>query len=161
MRWWVLLCALAVQPASAAERVAAGLCAVDEVSYFACRTARDRRIALCGKSPQAVQYRYGRSGAVELQFPERVADAATQMLYSHYGRYQTELVELRFSNGGVEYVLFEHIEGQRRSAGVRVTAAGAKERVVACVGRIDSRLGELEGVLTCDADNALNLGACR
>ena len=161
MRWLALLCALAVQPASAAERVAPGLCTADEVSYFACRTARDRRIALCGTSPQALQYRYGRSGAVELQFPEHTADAAARMLYSHYGRYQTELVELRFTNGGVEYVLFEHIEGQRRSAGVRVTSPGAKDRVVACAGRIDSRLGELEGALACDADNALNLGACR
>jgi hypothetical protein len=160
MRWWVLLCAVAAQPASAVERVAPGLCAADEVSYFACRTARDRRIALCGTSPQAVQYRYGRSGAVELQFPERAADAATQMLYSHYGRYQTERVELRFTNGGAEYVLFEYLEGKRRSAGVRVTA-GAKERVIACAGRIDSRLGELEGALPCDADSALNLGACR
>ncbi len=160
MRWLALLCAVAVQPASALERVAGGLCAADEVSYFACRTARDRRIALCGKSPQAVQYRYGRSGAIELQFPERAADAAEQMLYAHYGRYQTDRVELRFTNGGVEYVLFEYTEGKRRNAGVRVTA-GAQERVVACAGRIDSRLGELEGVLPCDADNALNLGACR
>ena len=160
MRWLALLCALAAQPASALERVAPGLCAADEVSYFACRTARDRRIALCGKSPQAVQYRYRRSAAVELQFPERAADAATQMLYSHYGRYQTDRVELRFTNGGVEYVLFDYMEGQRHSAGVRVTA-DAKERVIACVGRIESQLGELEGVLPCDADSALNLGACR
>ena len=157
----MLLCASAVLPASAAEPAAPGLCAKDEVSYFACRTARDRRIALCGKSPQTVQYRYGRSAAVELQFPERAADASSQMLYSHYSRYQTERVELRFTNGGVEYVLFEYQEGRRRSAGVRVTAPGAKERVIACAGRVDSRLGELEGVLPCDADNALNLGSCR
>ena len=39
--------------------------------------------------------------------------------------------------------------------------AGAKERVIACAGRVDSRLGELEGALPCDAENALNLGACR
>jgi len=160
MRWLVLLCAFAVQPLSAVEPAAAGLCVGGEVSYFACRTARDRRIALCGQAPQAVQYRYGRSGAVELQFPERAADASTQMLYSHYGRYQTERVELRFTNGGVDYVLFEYLEGKRRSAGVRVMA-GAKERVIACAGRVDSRLGELEGALPCDADNALNLGTCR
>ena len=160
MRWLVLLFAAAVPPTLAAERVAPGLCAADEVSYFACRTERDRRIALCGKSPQAVQYRYGRNGAVELQFPERAADAATQMLYAHYGRYQTDRVELRFTNGGVEYVLFEYLEGKSRSAGVRVTAGG-KERVIACAGRVDSRLGELEGALPCDADSALNLGSCR
>ena len=157
----MLLCAVAVQPVVAAESAAAGLCAADEVSYFSCRTARDRHIALCGKSPQAVQYRYGRSGAVEMRFPERADDAPKSMLYAHYGRYQTELVELRFINGEVEYVLFERIEGRRRSAGVRVTAPGTKARVVACTGRIDSRLGELEGGLPCDVDNALNLGTCR
>ena len=124
MRWLVLLCAFAVQPVSALEPAAAGLCAAGEVSYFACRTARDRRIALCGQAPQAVQYRYGRSGAVELQFPERAADASTQMLYSHYGRYQTERVELRFTNGGVDQ-MFTGLQGAtwRASVAAQVCAS--------------------------------------
>jgi hypothetical protein len=147
-------------PASGAA--AAGLCAADETTYLSCTTARKRQLSLCGKAPQALQYRYGRSGsAIELKYPDSVADGAAQMLYAHYSRYQTERVEVRFDNQGTGYTLFEYLEGRRRSAGVRVVTVEGREQVVACAGRIVSRLGELEGLLPCDADNALNLGGCR
>jgi hypothetical protein len=148
--------------ALAAPAAPRGLCRADETAYFECRTPRARLIALCGKAPQALQYRYGRSAAaIELQFPDNAADGASRMLYAHYSRYQVERVEVRFDNAGTGYTVFDYSEGRRRSAGVRVVTAQGKEQLVACAGRITSRLGELEGLLPCDVDNALNLGGCR
>ena len=145
----------------AAGQTVPGLCAAHETSYFACRSARARWIGLCGTPGKALQYRFGAVGAVELQFPETPAQGFDQMLFAHYGRYQTDRVEVRFENQGSEYVIFDHREHGRRVAGVRVTAAGAKETEIACAGRVTSRLVELKSLLQCDADSALNGGACR
>jgi hypothetical protein len=158
--WMAAACAVGAVPAGGAA--AAGLCSVDEITYLSCTTARMRQLSLCGKAPQALQYRYGRSAqAIELRFPDNAADGAAQMLYAHYSRYQTERLEVRFDNHGTGYTLFEYLEGRRRSAGVRVVTAEGREQMVACASRIVSRLGELEGRLPCDVDNALNLGGCR
>ena len=53
-----------------------------------------------------------------------------------------------------------YTEGGKRSAGVRVVTAAGKEVDIACGNQVQSRLGKLEGVLECDADNALSMGAC-
>lgn len=150
-----------VDKQAAAGQPVPGLCAAHETSYFACRSARARWIGLCGTPGKALQYRFGAVGAVELQFPETPAQGFDQMLFAHYGRYQTDRVEVRFENQGSEYVIFDHREHGRRVAGVRVTAAGAKETEIACAGRVTSRLVELKSLLQCDAESALNGGACR
>jgi hypothetical protein len=157
---WLLAVAAVAMPSRDAV-AAPSLCAAQETAYFSCATARQRIASLCGTAPQSLQYRFGRPGAIELAFPEDPSEGGAKMLYAHYSRYRTNRVELRFENAGFEYTLFDYREGARRHAGVRVLGAGGKERLVHCTGRVDSRLGELEGVLPCDAESALNLGACR
>ena len=61
---------------------------------------------------------------------------------------------------GRDYAVFDYREDGQRRAGVRVTTADAKEREIACTGRVTSRVIELKGVLKCDADSALNGGSC-
>ena len=150
-----------VDKQAAAGQTVPGLCTAHETSYFACRSARARWIGLCGTPGKALQYRFGAVDAVELQYPETAAQGFDHMLFAHYGRYQTDRVEVRFENQGSEYVVFDHHENGRRVAGVRVTAAGAKETEIVCVGRVTSRLVELTNLLKCDAESALNGGACR
>jgi hypothetical protein len=137
-----------------------GLCTAQETAWLSCITSRQRWIGLCGNSPRALQYRFGRPGALELQVPDDPADGVRRMLFAHYARYQTDRVEVRFENQGTDYVLFDHSEAGVRRAGVRVVTADAKERELVCVGPIASRLGELRKTLKCDADNALNGGKC-
>ncbi len=139
---------------------ALGLCTAQETVYFACPVARTRWISLCGQAPGALQYRFGRPKAVELRFPESAADGTSRLLFAQVGRYQAERIELRFENGGAGYVLYDYREGSRRDAGVRVTTADGQEREIACAAPAASRLGELKGVLRCDADSALNGGRC-
>lgn len=83
------------------------------------------------------------------------------MLFSHYVRYQTDRVEIRFITRGVEYILFDHVEDGLRRAGVRVTTADSKEHEFACMRPPTGRLAELEGLLACDPDSSLNGGVCR
>ncbi len=84
----------------------------------------------------------------------------TILWLAHYARFQTERVELSFQNDGVNYALFDYLEAGQRTAGVRVTTTDGKERELACSGPITGRLGPLVKQLPCDADNALNEGAC-
>ena len=140
--------------------VASGLCAPQETTYFQCSAGKGRSISLCGPRGGAVQYRFGRQGAVELAFPADANEGPQSLRYAHYFRAQTDRYEVRFENAGVEYVLFDYQEGKRRESGVHVTAADGKERDVACSGPVRSRLPDLKGILRCDAESALNGGRC-
>jgi hypothetical protein len=158
--WTTFALATCAAPAVADGQAAPTLCGAQETAYFSCSTARGRSIGLCGSGAGALQYRFGRAGAVELQFPDDPAAGTSQMLFAQYSRYQTERLEIRFENRGSEYVVFDYLEHGRRSAGVRVTMLDAKEHQITCSGRVTSRVAELKGLLRCDADSALNGGNC-
>lgn len=152
----LLLGAVAASQAHAAH--AQSLCAKDEITYFSCPASNGRSINLCGKSAQTLQYRFGKPGRVELTFPARPEEGVDAFRYAHYSRFQVDRFELRFDNAGTEYVLFDYIESGRREAGVGVSQGG-KEISVSCRRPVRSRLGELEGKLKCDTENAL--AGCR
>ena len=69
---------------------AGGLCAPKETTYFQCSAGKGRSINLCGPGEGAVQYRFGRNGAVELAFPADAKDGARSLRYAHYFRAQTD-----------------------------------------------------------------------
>ena len=154
---WLLLAAASAQ---AHPVRAQALCAKGETTYFSCPAGNGRSINLCGKPAQTLQYRFGKPGRVELAFPARPEDGPEAFRYAHYARYQVDRFELRFDNDGTEYVLFDYMDSGRREAGVGVTQGG-KESSVSCRKPVQSRLGELEGKLKCDAESALAGGACR
>jgi len=163
----IVVCAvgtlLSSSPCLASDRSAApssGLCAPQETTYFQCCAGDGRPSNLCGPGEGAVQYRFGRNAKVELAFPTDAKEGPRSLRYAHYFRAQTDRYEIRFENGGVEYVLFDYQEGKRREAGVHVTGADGKERDVVCSGTVRSRLPDLQGVLRCDAESALNGGRC-
>lgn len=117
-------------------------------------------MSLCGALPSALQYRYGKSGKVELAYPDDAAQGARQFAVAHYSRYQTERVEVGFSHGDADYTLFDYTENGQRSAGVQVATAAGKSAEIRCVGDIDGTLAPLVKSLRCDTDSALNGGQC-
>ena len=156
-----LLCAglISGSVAAAPPQASGGLCAEREDIYFSCQTSLGRWIALCGTANDKIQYRFGRAGRIELAFPG--ADGGRQVFrYAHYFRAGVDRMEVLFRNGGFDYAVFDYNERGSRTAGVRVAGDSGKEREFKCRGGIRSRLAELEGVLPCDQDNALNLGSC-
>ncbi|HTV86854.1 MAG TPA: hypothetical protein VME63_15750 [Dyella sp.] len=139
---------------------AGGQCTAQETTYFSCDTARHKAISLCGATPSALQYRYGKPPQVELKFPDKPSDGVNQLRYAHYTRFQVDRSEVTFSHGGVDYAVFDYTEQGKRTAGVHITLADGSEHEVQCAGPIEGRLSTLAKSLRCDADNALNGGNC-
>jgi hypothetical protein len=113
-----------------------------------------------------LQYRFGRAGEIELEFPKGRQNTKGMFRYAHYIRPRVDRSEVTFENDGYEYALFDYYEGEGGPAasekGVRVTSPGnkPKEVVLRCLGAATSNLGALSEVIPCDKENPLNMGEC-
>ncbi|GKS69051.1 hypothetical protein W03_10550 [Nitrosomonas sp. PY1] len=137
-----------------------GLCEPQEIQFFHCKTKKGSWANLCGTSSGGLQYRFGRSGKIALRYPENPAEGKEQFLLARYFRFQTNRIEVTFQNQAVSYTIFDYTEGKHRHAGLRVNNKGS-ESEIPCSAPFVSKLVELESVLDCDPDNALNGGVCR
>ena len=152
--------ATVVQPSS--------LCRAEEQVIFTCVAAGSAKlVSLCGSKlldhrRGYLQYRYGKPGAIELQFPQARANTQLAFRYAHYFRAQVDRTEITFDNQDYRYTLFDYYEGDVKPviavAGVRVGKHGAKrpETELQCQSRPVSKLGSLETVIRRDHDNPLN-----
>ena len=96
-------------------------------------------------------------GAPELVFPNAPVASPQQFRYAHYSRYQVDRTELRFSNAGVTYTVFDYFDGAEEPAfvrGVNVTVNG-KDSALRCKGDVISAFIELEKLVPCDIESAL------
>lgn len=156
----LLLATLALVSCSSQPALTRDLCVVPETTYFACQTKSGKWINLCGMQPEALQYRFGTHARLELSYPVNAAQGPGYLRIARYSRYRVERVEVSFSNHDTDYALFDYQEDTTRRAGVRVTTRDGKEREIACFSPIKARLAELQPILPCDTDNALNGGNC-
>ncbi len=152
--------ATVVQPSS--------LCRAEEQVIFTCVAAGSAKlVSLCGSKlldhrRGYLQYRYGKPGAIELQFPQARANTQLAFRYAHYFRAQVDRTEISFDNQDYRYILFDYYEGDVKPvvavAGVRVGKHGTKgrETELQCQSRPASKLGSLETVIRRDHDNPLN-----
>ena len=144
------------------------LCRDEEKIIFYCAVAPGARIvSLCASNALDhrrgyLQYRYGKPGAIELQFPEARANTQLAFRYAHYFRAQVDRTEISFDNRDYRYTLFDYFEGDVKpaiiTAGVRVSKHGTKGQEVEllCHGKPTGKLGGLETVSPRDHDNTLN-----
>jgi len=144
------------------------LCRAEEQNFFTCTvTGSAKVISLSGSKPLDarrgyLQYRFGKPGAVELQFPRDRANTQRVFRYAHYFRAQVDRTEVTFDNEGYRYVIFDYYEGYIkpavRESGVRDRRHGAtgKETEFRCDGNPTSKLGSLESIVPRDNDNPLN-----
>ena len=168
---------LSVWQAAAANRLsgevhdqdtAPSLCRGDEQIFFTCSVARStKNISLCGSKSLDhrrgyLQYRYGKLGDIELQFPAARANTQLVFRYARYSRAQVNRTEISFDNQGYRYTIYDYYEGDAKpvivTAGVRVGKYGARapEIELLCLGSPVRKLGRLETVIPRDPDNALN-----
>jgi hypothetical protein len=123
---------------------------------------------MCGTKPSALsagkgelQYRFGASPSrIELKFPEHAHTGRDAFAFAHYFRAQVDRTELTFRHRDTDYTLFDYIENSKRASGVSVSTAEGKESLFRCKGSIRSRVSELESILKCDPENALNASDC-
>ncbi len=154
---------------TSATAAAKGLCTSDEYTYFMCQTTRSKKwVSVCGakattlrKGNGALQYRFGASRSqVELKFPDDANTGRDAIKYAHYFRAQVDRTELTFRHNEAEYTVFDYSEDDKRNAGVTVALATGKTIEQRCVKPFRSRLSELDGILKCDTENALNSSGC-
>jgi hypothetical protein len=152
-------------PASGNWQVVTSLCTRDEQILFSCKVSdASKLISLCGsrqltKTKGYIQYRFGKAGAPELQFPQKLENTQTAFRYSHYFRYQVDRTQITFENNGYTYALYDDYEGDMRpvikATGVRVTPPGNErgEVDIKCRGNATSHLAALSSVVLSDENN--------
>lgn len=138
-------------------------CAPSEQILFHCRMRDSTKIlSVCAARELSatsgyLQYRFGRPGKVELEFPQEKTKTQQQFRYSHYFRFQTDRTELSFRHNGFEYAVYSDYEAElkpaRKETGVRVNTTE-----LPCGGQVIDKLSKLAEVVPCDENTAL--GGC-
>jgi hypothetical protein len=138
---------------------ARSLCGRGERLVWSCQTARERKLAsICSSQDLSrtrgyVQYRFGRPGQVELEFPRQRVSTQTLFRYSRYTRPLVTMLKLEFTNDGVTYTISDDSNDEekpgRRDAVITITPAGAnaKESTISCRQPVTGSLMTLEDVV--------------
>jgi hypothetical protein len=144
-------------PAEAVK--ARSLCSQGERVVWSCETLKERKIAsLCSskdldRTRGYVQYRYGRAGQVELEFPGERANSQAAFKYSRYTRPLVTFLKVEFVNNGFTYTISdddnEEEKPARRDASITVSPSGAnaKETALRCRLPVTGSLMTLEDAL--------------
>jgi hypothetical protein len=106
-------------------------CTSAEDVVFSCPLQRMAKVVSVCASPRLLAsqgrgylvYRFGKPGAVELEFPKDKVGSPAKFVHSHYFRAQTDRTQLRFTSGDFTYELFDEFEQGAKppsTVGVRV-----------------------------------------
>jgi hypothetical protein len=135
------------------------LCTQGERVVWSCEMVKERKLAsLCGskdldKTRGYVQYRFGRAGRVEMEFPRESVNTQSAFKYSRYTRPLVTYLKLEFVSDGFTYTISDDSNSEekpsRRDAAVTVTPSGAnaKETSLRCRLPVAGSLMELEDIV--------------
>lgn len=168
-RLWIIVATLAMAIVSnispditssvGAETLAAkSHCGKTERVIFSCPLRRSSKVlSLCSsakltKTEGYIQYRFGKPGRVELEYPKQRARSQDAFSYNHYFRAQVDLTEISFSVDGYSYTVFDSYNGEEKpaisEAGVTVTPpAGARDITYSCNTKAQADFANLAEVL--------------
>ena len=172
MRNYLLLFLFAVSllgtvPATTISQLLPSHCRANEQVFFNCKAANGKLISLCGSKQLSatkgyVQYRFGKVGSIELQFPEKLEGSQKEFRYDHYFRYRVDRSDITFKAAGYEYTVFDYWDGdmkpEGRTSGVTVQSLSNEQNYVqiGCRVRGMSRLVALEEVVPALEPSVLN-----
>ena len=169
----VFICALvslsivAARPASVAQKRAPSLCKANEQIFFNCTVKGGKIISLCASKQLTaktgyLQYRFGKIGAPELQFPEKLEGSQSAFRFDHYFRARVDRSDIVFKNAGYEYTVFDDWEGdvkpEIRQSGVSVVSLTNEKDTsqLDCRGPRVTRLVALDEIVPPIEDSKLN-----
>lgn len=114
----------------------ASLCNRDETSLFSCVVrGSGKLLSICGSKrldagQGYVQYRFGRAGKVDLEFPKERQNTQSAFRYTRYTRPLVTYLALRFETNGYLYSVHQNYNGEERppvnESSVSVTPLGGK-----------------------------------
>jgi hypothetical protein len=141
------------------------LCARDERIIFSCRLDDQAKIgSVCASKELAInrgylQYRFGRPGEIELEYPKDRAGTQEKFQYSHYSRPLFDLTRLRFVVDGDEYQVLDDVRYVRDESvqGVRITSPDGGYQLQRCTTQPTIDYGGLNSVLQGNEAEALTI----
>ena len=96
------------------------LCTKAERVVFNCQLKRPLKLVSLCRSPKFtktdgyLQYRFGLPGKIELEFPKDRSQSQKLFHFSHYLRFQVDMISIKFSNDGYEYDVFYDYNGEEK-----------------------------------------------
>lgn len=134
------------------------LCTQEEKTIWSCQTTGRKIVSVCSsrelsKERGYVQYRFGRHGRVELEYPRQREHTQTAFSYFRYTRPLVTYLGLRFQTGGYDYEIYDNSSEEAAAAGseagVTVTPTGNTARAVdyRCRKPVAHHLIELEEIV--------------
>lgn len=140
--------------AKASSSLTVSLCEKAEKVVFSCALRRSGKIVSLCSSPKLsktegyLQYRFGRPGQIELEFPKDRAESHKVFKYSHYFRAQVDYTTISFTVDGYTYSVFDDYNGEEKPAledvGLNVTSESSKKEVkYKCQGKPTANFGDL------------------
>lgn len=133
-------------PAVAKAPIAGTLCVEGEESLLTCGTTSDHLLSLCSRD-QTMRYRYGKPGAVELEYPDKdqaVQDAfkweSTETQGSMGGAPGGQMSKLSFTRDGASYLIDERYVGEPPVIKLIVTPANGEPVTIDCDQHVDGNL---------------------
>lgn len=114
----------------------ASLCNREEKTLFSCALKGSRKLlSICGSgrldaNSGYLQYRFGRAGDVEFEFPKEKKGTQAAFRYTRYTRPLVTYLVLRFETQGYLYSVHQNYNGEERPAvnEARVTVAPLKQK---------------------------------
>lgn len=98
------------------------LCTKDERVIFACALRRPAKIvSVCASKDLTretgyVQYRFGSTAKIELEYPKDRTGTQQKFEYTHYMRALVDLNEISFSVDGVDYTIVDDYNAEEKPA---------------------------------------------
>jgi hypothetical protein len=149
-----LMCLEILACGSALDRAAAGsglsaptFCGAGERVVFSCSTGTHVASICASETGDAMQYRYGKSGGLELIYPEGGAKPADAFVVGTLAFSGGGGAWLRFNKGAFQYTIFTATGKWGRggaladASGVAVTKDGKEFVNIPCRGAADSEIG--------------------
>lgn len=157
--------------AKSVQRPTASLCNANEKIIFNCKIKSSANsLSVCAsqnlsKDSGYIQYRFGRTGAIELEYPAEKEISRASFLFARYTRFQVSRFNLSFSNNNVNYTIFDNYDAESKpyvkEKGIAISGQGLgnKNIQLLCDQGALSNLGDMEDIVPCDEN--LSLGGCK
>jgi hypothetical protein len=139
-------------------------CTSAEEVVFSCPLQRTAKVVSVCASPGLLAspskghlvYRFGKLGAVELEFPKDKSGSPAKFVHSHYFRAQTDRTQLRFTSGDFTYELFDEYEQGAKppsAVGVRVIQERTGQVTqLACGKSVTAQWNLIDGAVPANGD---------
>lgn len=153
-----LLAILALPAAAQAQDQSfRGHCTAGETVKFACKMAKGSKVLSLCASPEFsanqgyLQYRYGKLGKVEMEYPVQPVFSGNEFTISRYTRPQVTLLSVSFTVKDVTYDVYDNYvaeDGEEDvTRGVTVNLPDGRSIDLPCSATVESDLFSLDSVL--------------